>query len=216
MCARRWWERVGPWRGFWPDEQNGAAGVVDDEARGRREAGRSEPVAVAVAGADQQVGADGCLQDLVFHAAVAVQACSGAAEPVGGDIEKLGSSGRGEGSQVTAGVVSGGTPTAEQPEERAMSDVSSLVVGDVEQDDPRLIREPGASGVDAGGPRSLGDPDDCGCGHDGQPPDTATHPERHAGNGHRNLTAVQRRGVSPGTAPPMLAGRTPRPALAQC
>src|SRR4051812_24221526 len=119
MCARRWWERVGPWCGFWPDEQNGAEGVVGDEARGRREAVRSEPVAVAVAGANQQVGADGCLQDLVFHAAVAVQACSGAAEPVGGDIEKLGSSGRRGGPQGTARGVPGGAPPAAQPHESA-------------------------------------------------------------------------------------------------
>jgi hypothetical protein len=190
--------------------------VVDDEARGRREAVRSEPVAVAVAGADQQVGADGCLHDLVFHAAVAVQACSGAAEPVGGDIEKLGSSGRGEGIQVTAGVVSGGTPTAEQPEERAMSDVSSLVVGDVEQDDPRLIRDPGASGVDAGRPRSLGDPDDCGCGHDGQPPIPPLTQSVTLAMVTETSQLSNVAGVSPGTAPPMPAGRTPRPALAQC
>src|SRR3954469_13914286 len=99
MCARRWWERVGPWCGFRPDEQNGAEGVVGDEARGRREAVRSEPVAVAVAGANQQGAASASLQDLLFHAAVSVQACGGAPEPIGGDIEKLGSSGRGEGSQ---------------------------------------------------------------------------------------------------------------------
>src|SRR3954465_11430011 len=101
MCARRWWGGVGPWWGFRPDEQNGAHGVVDDEARGRREVVRSEPAAVAVAGANQQVGADACLPHLGFPAARGVQGGRGAAEPVGGDIEKLGSSGRGEGIQVT-------------------------------------------------------------------------------------------------------------------
>src|SRR4051812_50065745 len=110
MCARRWWERVGPWCGFRPDEQNGAEGVVDDEARGRREAVRSEPAAVAVAGANQQVGADGCLHDLVFHAAVAVQAGGGGGRAGGGGNRKARGRGRGGGGPGGARGGSGGGP----------------------------------------------------------------------------------------------------------
>lgn len=68
-----WWRRD---RGQFgcvvgPDEQYAAGGVVDDEARRRAEAARSEPFAVAVAGQDEDVNALGGGHDLAFDTPVA-------------------------------------------------------------------------------------------------------------------------------------------------
>jgi hypothetical protein len=78
--------------------------VVDDEAAGGAEAVRAEVAAVAVAGQDEQVGTLRRGDNLAFHAAGALAAGTGAAEPLGGGLEELGGGRGGEVLQAGAGV----------------------------------------------------------------------------------------------------------------
>src|SRR5690348_15321766 len=70
----RWrgWDGGDAGGGLGPDEQDGAGGVVDDEAAGGAEAAGPEVGAVTVASEDEQVGAFGGGHDFPFDAAGAL------------------------------------------------------------------------------------------------------------------------------------------------
>src|SRR6266704_2173117 len=54
--VRRGWDRIDAGGRSWPDEEQRAGCVVDDEAGGWGETVRAEPAGVAVACADEQIG----------------------------------------------------------------------------------------------------------------------------------------------------------------
>lgn len=88
-AGRRRRQRVGPGRLTGPHQQDRARRVVDDEAGGRPQAARPEAGAVAVAGADEQVGAVSGADDLAFDPAAALKSGGGAFEPASGVVEQL-------------------------------------------------------------------------------------------------------------------------------
>ena len=81
-CRWGWWwrDRCQLGRDVGPDQQYAAGCVVDDEARRGAEAERSEPVAVAVAGEDEDVHAVGGGHDLALDASAARLECGWAPE----------------------------------------------------------------------------------------------------------------------------------------
>jgi hypothetical protein len=81
--------------------------MVDDKASRWGEAVRPEPAAVAVASADQQVGASGGLHHLAFDAAAAFEAGNRPAEQVGGGCQEVLSSAGGHGLDTAARIALG-------------------------------------------------------------------------------------------------------------
>jgi hypothetical protein len=78
--------------------------VVDDEAGGWREAVGSEPAAVTVACADEQVGSCGEVHDLALDPAGALDAFGWPGESGSGGGEQVFGGGRGQGFDLAAGI----------------------------------------------------------------------------------------------------------------
>jgi hypothetical protein len=120
-------------RGLGPDQQDGAGGVVDDEAGGGTQALGSRVGAVAVAGEDEQVGAFGGGNDLALDPPGSFQLGAGPAQAVGGGLQEL-AGGGGQLLQAGAGVTLG-VAAAEQAGVGAAGGTRDVAAGDVEQDD---------------------------------------------------------------------------------
>jgi hypothetical protein len=152
---RRRRDRLHARRRFGPHQQHGARRVVDGETRRRPEAVRSEPAAVTVAGANQQIGVHRCLHHLPLHAALQRHAPRRPPEPMPRSLEQFRRRVRRKRFDQRSGIRMVVT-AAEQPGERAVRGGGDVVAGDVQQRDLGAVVPPG--GVDACRPRPLGHP----------------------------------------------------------